>query len=151
MNSRFRSKPQWHNSVPLGCHVGAPQRDSNKASPYIFTNLDRSVLQIARIWKMASTPILAWVFPYLPPFIYKILGLVYRTVLILIFDGVTPWKTSNSDLRFFTILDIICYTVPFFRNFQLIQSLRPYLSTTISNCMCNEHEFIMLMEFDWAS
>ena len=48
-------------------------------------------------------------------------------------------KTSNSDLRFFTILNIICYTVPFFRNFQLIQSLRPYLSITISNCMCNEH------------
>ena len=87
MNSRFRSKTQWHNSTPLGCHVGAPQRDTNEASPYIFTNLDRSVLQISRIWKMASTPIL-------PPFTYKILGLVYRTVLILIFDGVTPWKRA---------------------------------------------------------
>ena len=131
MNSRFRSKTQWHNSTPLGCHVGAPQRDTNEASPYIFTNLDRSVLQISRIWKMASTPILAWVFPYLPPFIYKILGLVYRTVLILIFDGVTPWKRAIQIYVFslFWILFVIpCHS------FEIsIICLLPYLIVRATN------------------
>lgn len=133
MNSRVRSKTQWHNSVPLGCHVGAPQRDTNLASSYIFTSwIDQFCKFLAyEKWHRPQS--------WRGSFLIYLLSFTRFWAFDFDFWWCDTVKTSNSDLRFFTILDIICYTVPFFRNFQLIQSLRPYLSITISNCMCNEH------------
>ena len=67
------------------CHVGAhPDEFQHGVSIQSSINLGKTFPRISRIRIIPSTQILARVFVYLPPFIFQILDLICRMVLILI-------------------------------------------------------------------
>ena len=79
-------------------HVGAhPDELQHGASIQSSINLGKTIPRISRIRIIPSTPILARVFVYLPPFTSQILGFICRMVLIFILIYFEWRDTENQQ------------------------------------------------------
>ena len=83
--------------VSVRRHVGAhPDGHQHGVSVQISINFVKTFLRISRIRNFLLTWILARVFAYLPPFISRILELIYWTVLIFILIYFEWCDTENQ-------------------------------------------------------